>query len=37
MFKHLRHQEEDIIEIKIDDTERRIVVRALSNLGDKQR
>ena len=36
MFKHLRHQE-DIIEIKIDDTKRRIVVRALSNLRDKQR
>ena len=37
MFKHLRHQEEDIIEIKIDDTERRIIVRALADLRDKQR
>ena len=36
MFKHLRHQE-DIIEIKIDDTERRIIVRALADLRDKQR
>ncbi len=37
MFKHLRHQEEDIIEIKVDDTERRIIVRALADLRDKQR
>ena len=36
MFKHLRHQD-DIIEIKIDDTERRIIVRALADLRDKQR
>ena len=36
MFKHLHHQE-DIIEIKIDDTERRIIVRALADLRDKQR
>ena len=37
MFKYLHHQEEDIIEIKIDDTERRIIVRALADLRDKQR
>ena len=37
MFKHLRHQEKDIIDIKINDTERRIIVRALADLRDKQR
>ena len=37
MFKHLRQQEKDIIDIKINDTERRIIVRALADLRDKQR
>ena len=32
MFKHLRHQEEDIIEIKID-----YIIHALADLRNKQR
>jgi len=32
-----RKQKEDIIEIQVDDTERRIIVRALADLRDKQR
>lgn len=32
-----RKQKEEIIEIQVDDTERRIIVRALADLRDKQR
>lgn len=32
-----RKQKEDMIEIQVDDTERRIIVRALAELRDKQR
>lgn len=32
-----RKQKEDIIEIQVDDIERRIIVRALADLRDKQR
>ena len=32
-----RKQKEDMIEIQVDDTERRIIVRALADLRDKQR
>ena len=32
-----RRQKEEIIEIQVDDTERRIIVRALADLRDKQR
>ena len=31
-----RKQKEEIIEIQVDDTERRIIVRALADLRDKQ-
>jgi hypothetical protein len=37
MKNWFKKQEEDIIDIKIDDTERRIIVRALADLRDKQR
>ena len=32
-----RKQKEEMIEIQVDDTERRIIVRALADLRDKQR
>lgn len=32
-----KKQKEEIIEIQVDDTERRIIVRALADLRDKQR
>ncbi|MBD8958008.1 MAG: hypothetical protein EGQ83_06045 [Holdemanella biformis] len=32
-----RKQKENMIEIQVDDTERRIIVRALADLRDKQR
>ena len=32
-----RKQKENMIEIQVDDTERRIIVRALADLLDKQR
>lgn len=32
-----RKQKEDMIEIQVDDTERRIIIRALADLRDKQR
>ena len=32
-----RKQKEEIIEIQVDDTERRVIVRALADLRDKQR
>ena len=32
-----RKQKEDMMEIQVDDTERRIIVRALADLRDKQR
>ena len=32
-----RKQTEEMIEIQVDDTERRIIVRALADLRDKQR
>lgn len=32
-----RKQKEELIEIQVDDTERRIIVRALADLRDKQR
>ena len=36
-MKNWFKKQEDIIDIKIDDTERRIIVRALADLRDKQR
>ena len=32
-----RKQKEEMIEIQVDDTKRRIIVRALADLRDKQR
>ena len=36
-MKWFRKQKEEIIDIQVDDTERRIIVRALADLRDKQR
>lgn len=37
MRKWFKKQDDEIIEIQVDDTERRIIVRALADLRDKQR
>ncbi len=37
MKNWFKKQEDEIIDIQIDDTERRIIVRALADLRDKQR
>lgn len=37
MKNWFKKQDDEIIEIQIDDTERRIIVRALADLRDKQR
>ncbi len=37
MKNWFKKQEEDSIDIKIDDTEKRIIIRALADLRDKQR
>lgn len=37
MRNWFKKQNEEMIEIQIDDTERRIIVRALADLRDKQR
>lgn len=37
MMNWFRKQKEELIEIQVDDTERRIIVRALADLRDKQR
>lgn len=36
-MKWFRKQKEEMIDIQVDDTERRIIVRALADLRDKQR
>lgn len=37
MRKWFKKNDDEIIEIQVDDTERRIIVRALADLRDKQR
>ncbi len=37
MKNWFKKQEDEMIDIQIDDTERRIIVRALADLRDKQR
>lgn len=37
MRKWFKKQNDEMIEIQVDDTERRIIVRALADLRDKQR
>ena len=37
MRNWFKKQNEEMIEIQVDDTERRIIVRALADLRDKQR
>ena len=37
MRKWFKKHDDEIIEIQVDDTERRIIVRALADLRDKQR
>ena len=37
MRKWFKKNDDEIIEIQVDDTERRIIVRALVDLRDKQR
>lgn len=37
MRKWFKKNDDEIIEIQVDDTERRIIVKALADLRDKQR